>query len=234
MPAGVTLFEGEHNGKITWDHLLRQTSDWSGTLWGKPDWADRPPKGQTDPREWEKRAMVEPGSAFEYNDTRVNVLSLATLHLFKEPLPQVLEREIMNPIGASSTWRWEPYYNSSVTIDGRTMPSVPGGGHFGGGMFINAWDLARFGYLFLANGRWRDRQLVSEEWIAMARTPGVNNGYGFMNWYFSGDRPGRVTFQGSGANIVYIDWPNDLVVVVRWIQGNANAFFDRVVAAIRR
>ena len=27
---------------ITWDNLLRQTSDWEGTLWGKPDWADRP------------------------------------------------------------------------------------------------------------------------------------------------------------------------------------------------
>src|SRR5688572_11692758 len=31
------LFASEHNAKITWDHLLRQTSDWQGTLWGKPD-----------------------------------------------------------------------------------------------------------------------------------------------------------------------------------------------------
>ena len=46
MPAGVDLFTSEHNAPITWDHLLRQTSDWSGTLWGKPDWADRPPRGQ--------------------------------------------------------------------------------------------------------------------------------------------------------------------------------------------
>ena len=36
------LFESENNRKITWDHLLRQTSDWEGTLWGKPEWADRP------------------------------------------------------------------------------------------------------------------------------------------------------------------------------------------------
>ena len=42
MPAGVDLFASEHNAPITWEHLLRQTSDWSGTLWGKPDWADRP------------------------------------------------------------------------------------------------------------------------------------------------------------------------------------------------
>ena len=26
-------FDSEHNSKITWDHLLRQTSDWEGTLW---------------------------------------------------------------------------------------------------------------------------------------------------------------------------------------------------------
>ena len=84
----------------------------------------------------------------------MNVLSLATLYLFKEPLPEVLKREIMDPIGASNTWHWEPYENAYVTIDGKKMPSMPGGGHHGGGMFINAWDMARFGYLFLNNGKW--------------------------------------------------------------------------------
>jgi CubicO group peptidase (beta-lactamase class C family) len=233
MPEGVDLFTSEHNAKITWDHLLRQTSDWSGTLWGKPDWADRPPQGQTDPKEWEKRAMVEPGTKYEYNDVRVNVLSLATLYLFKEPLPSVLKREIMDPIGASSSWRWEPYENAYVTIDGKKMPSVPGGGHHGGGMFISAWDMARFGYLFLNNGKWGDQQLVTEKWIQMARTPGVNQGYGFMNWYFNADRPNRVTFQGNGPNTIHIDWNNDLVVVTRWLAGG-RAFVDNVIKAIKK
>lgn len=230
MPKGVDLFTSEHNAKITWDHLLRQTSDWSGTLWGKPDWADRPPRGQTDPKEWEKRAMVEPGTQFEYNDVRVNVLALATLYLFKEPLPAVLKREIMDPIGASSTWHWEPYENAYVTIDGKRMPSIPGGGHHGGGMFISAWDMARFGYLFLNNGKWRDRQLVTEKWIQMARTPGVNQGYGFMNWYFNAARPNRVSFNGNGPNLIYIDWEHDLVIVTRWLNGHS-AFVNAVVAA---
>ena len=230
MPAGVDLFASPHNAKITWDHLLRQTSDWSGTLWGKPDWADRPPRGQTDPKEWEKRAMVEPGTQFEYNDVRVNVLALATLYLFKEPLPAVLKREIMDPIGASSTWHWEPYENAYVTIDGKRMPSIPGGGHHGGGMFISAWDMARFGYLFLNNGKWRDRQLVTEKWIQMARTPGVNQGYGFMNWYFNAARPNRVSFNGNGPNLIYIDWEHDLVIVTRWLNGHS-AFVNAVVAA---
>ena len=231
MPKGVDLFTSEHNAKITWDHLLRQTSDWSGTLWGKPDWADRPPQGQT-PEQWEKRQLNEPGAVYKYNDTRVNVLALAALYLMKEPLPQVLKREIMDPIGASNSWHWEPYENAYVTIDGVKMPSIPGGGHHGGGMFISAWDMARFGYLFLANGKWGNRELVTEKWIAMARTPGVaNRGYGFMNWFFSADRPNRVSFQGNGPNTIYIDWENDLVIVTRWLRGG-NAFVDAVVKAI--
>jgi hypothetical protein len=51
----------------------------------------------------------------------------------------------MDPIGASTTWRWHGYENSWIELDGRRVQSVSGGGHFGGGMFISAWDLARFG-----------------------------------------------------------------------------------------
>ena len=249
MPANVDLFASEKNAPITWDHLLRQTSDWSGTLWGKPDWADRP-VGATE-ADWEKRPVYPAGTHFKYNDTRVNVMALAALHVWRDPLPEVLRREVMTPIGASSTWRWEGYDNSWVDLDGRKVQASTGGGHFGGGMFISAFDLARFGYLFLRNGKWEDRQLVSTKWIGLARTPGVNPEYGFMNWYLN---PGRkatpsvpentVRFVGNGNNIVYLDWENDLVVVVRWIKGGrANGattgsaiddFLGKVVTAIKK
>ena len=249
MPAGVDLFASEHNSAITWNHLLRQTSDWSGTLWSKPDWADRPPRGVA-VEEWPKRALNEPGTVYKYNDTRVNVLALATLYVMKRPLPEVLKQQVMDPIGASNTWHWEAYDNAWVTIDGKKMPSVTGGGHFGGGMFISAWDMARFGYLFLSNGRWAGRQVISQAWIDLARTPGhVNAQYGFMNWFLN--TPTRrtdgtwaapvpsaprsaVTFQGNGANVIYIDWDNDLVVVVRWVSGSLDGFFSRVLAAIEK
>jgi CubicO group peptidase (beta-lactamase class C family) len=42
-------------------------------------------------------------------------------------------------------------------------------------MFISASYMARFGYLFLNNGRWGGRQLVSQAWIDMARMPGHVN-----------------------------------------------------------
>jgi CubicO group peptidase (beta-lactamase class C family) len=236
-----TLFADPHNAPITWDHLLRQTSDWSGTLWDIPDWADRP-VGAT-PADHPNRPRYAPGTYFKYNDVRVNLLALCALHVWREPLPVVLRREIMDPIGASSTWRWHGYENSWVTIDGLRVQSVSGGGHFGGGLFINAWDLARFGLLHLRNGRWNERQLLSSDWIQLARTPGPANAeYGFMNWYLNPDakiRPGTpatsVCFVGNGRNIVYVDWENDLVVVIRWIKDDEAAyeFLARVVAALK-
>jgi CubicO group peptidase (beta-lactamase class C family) len=67
-------FEGEHNSKITWQHLITQSSDWSGSLNGLDDWADRPPKeGSID--DWKNRKYFEPGTNYEYNDVRVNLLA---------------------------------------------------------------------------------------------------------------------------------------------------------------
>jgi CubicO group peptidase (beta-lactamase class C family) len=238
---GTGLFDAPHNQPITWEHLLRQTSDWQGTLWGKPDWADRP-EGQT-PADWPNRKLYDPGTHYKYNDVRVNVLALAALHVMRKPLPQVLREEIMDPIGASATWRWYGYDNAWVDIDGQKMQSMTGGGHWGGGMFISARDMARFGYLFLRNGKWKDKQLVSPKWIEMARTPGPANAtYGYMNWFLNTDRKPfsnapatAVTFQGNGSNIIYIDWENDLVLVVRWIQQRAfNEVIGQVLGAMTR
>jgi CubicO group peptidase (beta-lactamase class C family) len=179
----VDLFTSTHNAPITWEHLLRQTSDWSGTLWGKPDWADRPPRNQT-PTQWEQPELHQAGPFYKYNDTRINVLALAALYVLKRPLPEVLDESIMTTIGASSSWHWEAYDNAWVEIDGRRMKSVTGGGHFGGGMFVNAYDMARLGYLFLQHGEWEGRQVISRKWIEMARSPGpANNTYGFCNWF---------------------------------------------------
>jgi CubicO group peptidase (beta-lactamase class C family) len=119
-------------------------------------------------------------------------------------------------------------------------------------MFTSAYDLARFGYLFLQHGKWAGRQLVSEKWIAMAKTPGpANPTYGFCNWFLNlpqkradgaeGTLPlpsaprSSVTFQGNGVNAVYMDWDHDLVVVVRWIDNNRSLdqFLEKVIGAIK-
>jgi CubicO group peptidase (beta-lactamase class C family) len=236
----LQLFDSDRERRITWDHLLRQTSDWEGTLWGKPDWADRPLQ---DPREWLTRERLEPGAAHEYNDVRVNLLALAALSVWRRPLPQVLREHVMDPIGASPTWRWTGYENSWVLMDGAAVQSVSGGGHWGGGMFISARDMARFGLLTLRRGRWGDRQVLSEEWVRMALTPTpVQPGYGFMNWYLNIERkqlPGApataFVHLGNGTNAIYVDPEHDLVIVARWIANPAlDGLVQRVIAAAER
>lgn len=221
-------FESEHNRKITWEHLLRQTSDWQGTLWGKPDWADRfrLPQGSSDTNAVINRARFEPGTRYTYNDVRVNLMALASLNVWRRPLPEVLRELVMDPIGASPTWRWLGYDNSWVILDGRLVQSVAGGAHWGGGMMISAWDMARFGYLTLRNGRWNGKQLISEQWITMSRSPGpANDGYGFANYFLNTgrralpDAPETAFYHsGNGANLIYVDQENDLVIVARWMD----------------
>jgi CubicO group peptidase (beta-lactamase class C family) len=228
-------FESAHNRKITWEHLLRQSSDWQGTLWGKPDWADRfsLPQGSTDSNAVINRKRDEPGTVFDYNDVRVNLMALASLNIWRRPLPQVLKELVMDPIGASVTWRWHGYDNSWVVMDGALVQSVSGGGHWGGGMIISARDMARFGYLTLRNGKWNGKQVISEEWIKLSRTPGpANKTYGFANYYLNTlnergvralpNAPESAFYHlGAGSNIVYVDQVNDLVIMTRWTNNRA-------------
>ncbi len=236
----IDLFATEHNRKITWEHLLRQTSDWEGTLWGKPEWADRPDR---DTATWLTRKRNEPGSVYEYNDVRVNVLALAALNVWRRPLPEVLRECLMDEIGASNTWRWFGYENSFVVIDGKIVQSVSGGGHWGGGLFINAFDMARFGLLTLRNGKWGNKRILSEEFIRQAKMPtAVQPTYGFMNWFLNTDRKyypaapaSAFVHVGNGTNIVYIDPDNDIVIVARWIEnGKINDLITLINAAIVR
>lgn len=215
-------FEGQHNSKITWRHLLQQTSDWAGTLWDVPDWADRP-EGD-DPAQWHNRERHEPGTYFKYNDVRVNLLAYALLMVHRRPLPEILRERIMDPIGASNTWRWHGYRNSWVTVDGLRMQSVSGGGHFGGGLFISTEDQARFGLLFLRRGLWGEKRLFPESWIDQLRRPTkARPDYGHM-WWLNTDKktipaaPENTYWAaGFGGNYIYVDEANDLVIVLRWI-----------------
>ncbi len=227
-------FQSEHNSKITWSHLLTQSSDWSGCLFGVCDWADRPPK-YTNAEELKSRKFLEPGTVFDYNDVRVNLLAYSLLKVWKKPLPLILKEKIMDPIGASDSWKWYGYENSKVDIDGSMIESVSGGGHFGGGLFINTRDHARFGLLFLRNGKWNDQQLISKKWVEAVQQPSAaNKSYGYMWWLNADGRykdvPANIyTADGFGGNYIVIDKDRDIVMVTRWLEPSKLGEFIKLV-----
>ena len=237
-------FKSDQNKDITWRHLLTQTSEWSGTVFGKEDRIDHnrvvglavadAPKGT-------RRPMKKPGTFYEYNDVRVNRLSRSLLQVFKEPLPSVLKRRIMDPIGGSQTWMWDGYKNSYDTIDGKQMISVPGGGHWGGGIVISARDLALMGRLVAGGGTWDGRQILPRGWTdELVKPCSVAPFYGLM-WWLNTDRrqfaaaSERSYFAlGWGSHIVWIDPDNDLVTVLRWIdRKKAPEFVERLLGALK-
>ena len=231
-------YDSEQNRSITWEHHARQTSEWEGELWGKNAnfiGHEAFGKGERKPR-----ALQAPGTYYEYNDVRINRLALSLLRLWKRPLPTVLKQEIMDPIGASSTWQWVPYPNAVATVDGKPIPSVSGGTRWGGGLVISARDEARFGYLMLRQGRWNGRQVVSPAWIKQATTRGpVGPDYGYLWWLNTEqkawpDAPASsYAALGAGQNTIWIDPEHDLVIVWRWHDGSPNELIKRVLAALK-
>ncbi len=224
-------FDGPHNGAITWRHLLTQTSEWEGSLFGKPDRIDRyrSTANSGDPvpgrKKGDPRPLQAPGSFWEYNDIRVNRLSLALLRRFGRSLRNVFAERIMAPIGASNDWRWVGYRNSTVLVGGQDIESVSGGGHWGGGVFIHAEDQALVGQLMLADGVWNGRRLLPEGWVAAMRAPcPVKQDYGLLWWLNPGGcfqrtaSPESYFALGAGGNITWIDPAHDIVAVLRWID----------------
>lgn len=231
-------YDSEQNRKVTWEHHVRQTSEWEGELWGKKhDFIGKEAFGQG---ERPPRQLQEPGTYYEYNDVRINRFSLSLLRLWEQPLTLVLKQQVMDPIGASDTWQYVPYHHSVVDINGKAMPSVSGGTRWGGGLWINSRDEARFGYLFLRKGKWEDKQIVSQQWVEQATSKGgPGPDYGYLWWLNTEkkawpDAPASsFAALGAGSNTLWIDPEHDLVIVWRWHQGNPNELIKRVLAAIK-
>ncbi len=234
-------FDSEHNRAITWEHLLTQTSEWEGECFGMPDQVEHYRRVSHDPkppagRKGERRPLHQPGTYWEYNDVRINQLSLALLHLFGRPLPEVFLESVLAPIGGGRDFRWEGYDDSGVEIGGRQMQSVPGGTHWGGGVSISARDQARIGQLLLDGGVHAGRQLVPREWVRRMHAPcAVAPFYGLLTWlnadgrlFADASRASWFMF-GAGGHTVWIDPAHEAVVVARWLDGAHSAEFVRLV-----
>lgn len=241
-PVGATVKDGGYdsprNAQVTWKMHLQQETEWEGTMFGKQDdfvGTEAFGRGERKPRELQK-----PGTFYEYNDVRINRLGLSLLRTIEKPVPEVFRDEIMDPIGASNAWKWVPYHNSYVDVDGKRMASVSGGTRWGGGVWINSWDMARFGYLWLRGGKWGDRQILPPAYVKAAVSASAHGpDYGYLWWLNTAGKnyPGLPTnvygARGAGSNTILISPDHDLVVVWRWHAGNEAEFARRVIAAIK-
>ena len=233
-------YDSPHNAKITWKHHLQQESEWEGSLWGKN--ANFIGHEEFGGGERKPRAIQEPGAHYEYNDVRINRFALSLARVFGKGLPEVLKSEIMDKIGGSAEWKWQGYgARSMAEIDGKPVESVSGGTRWGGGLWMNSEDLARFGLLILNKGNWEGKQVVSRKWIEAAVMPSAHGpDYGYLWWLNTKGKqwPSAPVTSfaavGNGGNIVWIDPEHDVVLVWHWHEGGKalDGMMQRIVAAV--
>jgi CubicO group peptidase (beta-lactamase class C family) len=244
-------FDDPHNSQITWRHLLNQTSEWAGTCFGIPDQVERFRRVVLDPKpilgnKGDPRELQKPGTYWEYNDVRINQLSLALLHIFGSELSEVFKHYFLEPLGCGENFSWEGYACSWVDLkdpatgEFKKTQSVPGGTHWGGGVRISAFDQALIGQLLLNNGihksNGQQKELLNSAFIKEMRTPcPIAPFYGLLTWL----NPNRKTFPGAssnayfmfgaGGNYVWIDPELNCVVVTRWIDSDFYPTFTNLI-----
>ena len=170
--------------------------------------------------------LFSPGTHFTYWDSAMNEFAHVLTRLAGISLDSVFAHRVAEPIGmCRQEWRWG-------VIDTLDQLAINGGaGNLGKGIYINARTLARFGLLFLHQGVWDGKRIISKEWIDQAprvqvpvhitATETSDHGpghYGF-NWWVNGmDRQGKrkwpdappKTFAASGFN------NNDMFIIPEW------------------
>jgi len=185
-----------------------------------------------------KRSSHAPGTFWYYNNWDFNVAGTLFERLTKSNIFHAFKTLIADPIGMEDFQVGDGQY---VTGRASVYPAYP--------FRLTARDMARFGLLFLRDGRWGWRQVVPAAWVQESVTSysdaGGSGGYGYMWWVAAGGRhlpgvsipDGSYTARGAGGHYILVIPAYDLVIVHRVntdIQGNAvsGEEFGRLVGLI--
>jgi CubicO group peptidase (beta-lactamase class C family) len=155
------------------------------------------------------RTRIEgpPGIGWQYNNYNPLLLGLVLERAAKTSVSEFMATRLWQPLGAEADATWSL---DSERSGFEKMES---------GLNARAVDYARFGLLFLHNGEWNGRRIVSEDWVRAATgadkatDPAYYYGYRYF-WWIDVDRPGRFYALGKYGQYVYVA-PDAEVVIVR-------------------
>ncbi|MBO6576492.1 MAG: serine hydrolase [Rhodothermales bacterium] len=143
-----------------------------------------------------------PGGCWSYSTGTSHLVGVVLARATGESLLAYARRKLFEPLGV----RLAPWDRD------------PQGNYLGGNnMQLRPLDLAQFGRLFLANGRWQGEQLVQASWIEESwdrygRSPWNGNGYGFYWWNRRIAGESAWFAWGYGGQFVFVVPRLDLVI----------------------
>ena len=152
-----------------------------------------------------RRRDSPPGQHWRYVSIDTHVLGMVIRGATGRSIPDLMSEKLIGPLGLEA----EPYY----VTDGTGEPFVLGG------LNMTTRDYARFGQLFLQNGRVGGRQIVPAAWVAASTRPSSPTepgamGYGFQWWIPPGALPGEFMAQGIYGQFIYVNRPAGVVIAV--------------------
>lgn len=110
-----------------------------------------------------------PGEVWAYNNAAIQTLDAVLQRATDQPSNEFARQHLFDPIGMD---------DSTIRTDeaGNTLLFM--------GLQSTCEDMARFGHLFLREGRWNDDQVISAEWVEEATRPSqeLTTSYGFLWW----------------------------------------------------
>ena len=145
-----------------------------------------------------------PGSAFEYNSGASVLLGKIVRKATGKRIDQWAEEKLFKPLGIENYY-WKVTPKEEIDTEG--------------GLYLNAYDLAKIGYLMLNKGKWEGQQIVSENWVNKSLNPQVSfnekSGYGFQWWVPLHENGKSEIFaaNGYGGQFLMVS-PNHQLIVV--------------------
>ncbi|HEY1614019.1 MAG TPA: serine hydrolase [Rhizomicrobium sp.] len=162
----------------------------------------------------------EPGSTFDYCAGNTELVSAVLTEKTGASASDYAQRQLFGPLGiAHATWPTAADHVSHGWSDLQLTPR----------------DMAKLGYLWLHNGRWEDRQIISESYLAEALAthanvePGINYGYGL--WLYPNHVPADFEANGTGGQRITVIPSLDMVEVVTGGGLDANAVAALIATA---
>ncbi|MFK4260049.1 serine hydrolase domain-containing protein, partial [Agrobacterium tumefaciens] len=173
------------------------------------------------------RGSHPPGSFWFYNNWDFNALGTIYRQQTGEDIFASFEKRIARPIGMEDF----SLKDGSYALEKLSRhPAYP--------IRLSARDAARFGQLFLNDGKWGTKQIIPASWIRESTTAyswakRIRQGYGYMWWTLPEDTWGPHAYyaSGYGGQIIAIV-PSKRLVVVQTVDLNQNPTGVRTSAFI--
>ena len=165
--------------KITLRHCLTMTAGIEWNEWGVPyedpknEYASLNNRLDLFDYIFQKDLVDTPGTEFNYCGGQSLILGGVIQNTSNLYADQFAEMFLFKPLGIRK-FDWWKHQDGAIRTDG--------------GLHLRSRDMAKIGLLFLQNGRWKDRHILSERWVTESVKAHIKgdfifgSGYGYQWW----------------------------------------------------